>query len=132
MALLAPSRETPRQTAVRRLFCACGLTALIVGSAAFLRWRHLYCLLPVGLVFAAGVLARGAPGPRPGPFAHALPPAGRGPRRALGLAGVWPVLTQADHQGAEYDRVARELASFVARHTPEDALVLTETDSGMS
>ncbi len=126
LSLLAPRDEGKVATALRWLFCACAGSALVVGAAAFIRFRHLYVFAAVACVYAAEVGVR------------AFENAGRGEvgvRRlqagallsliaAVGLLSVLP--RPAEVEGA-FDRRMRTVASFVASNTPADAIVLVES-----
>jgi hypothetical protein len=127
LGLLAPPKEERWQTAARWLFATCGLTALVVGGAAFLRWRHLYLFIPVALVYAAEVARR--------PFSSS-PPAGDAVLRRLRVAALlvavaaseWlPLVPDPDAIEGEGDRRLHTLATFVAQNTPPDAIVLVHS-----
>ena len=132
LGLLAPPKEERRQAAARRLFAACALTAILVGGAAFLRWRHLYLFIPVGLVYAAEVTRR---------LVAVENWAGGALLRRLRIgalllavaASQWlPLIPPPSELRGELDRRLRVLALFVAQHTPEDAIVLVESKTPFS
>ncbi len=123
LALLMPPRESRAQAAVRWLFCLCVLTALLVGAAAFLRWRHLYLFTPLALVYVAEIVSRKLAEPRP---------SGLRWLRATSLvlivatASLGPVWTKPDRT-FDSDYLTRSLGRFVALNTPPDAVVLIKS-----
>jgi hypothetical protein len=133
LGLLAPPKEERWLAATRWLFAICGLTALLVGGAAFLRWRHLYLFLPTALVYAAEVARRlfALPGRTESAGLRHL-------RVAALLIAVattqWlPLVPEELDLAGEYDRRLRALGTFVAQNTPENAIVLVHTrPSGVS
>jgi 4-amino-4-deoxy-L-arabinose transferase-like glycosyltransferase len=123
VAVRAPE-ETREGRHLRWLVLAGFLTALLVGSLFFLRWRHLYCFLPVMILWASALLVR----------------ATRGARRLLPLTlaagvliayGINPLLASVGPEDGHRDRnrFFRNLASFVRENTPKDALVFLDASA---
>jgi hypothetical protein len=106
LAVLVPRRESRQQAVIRWLVCVCLITALLVGAAAFLRWRHLYLFLPVGLVYVAEavdrVLAAGTD--QASPALRRL----RGAALAILACAAWllPAFTYPEHV-ASYEETVR-------------------------
>jgi hypothetical protein len=125
LAVLWPPRESRAQSAVRWLFCACALTALLVGAAAFLRWRHLYLFMPLALVYVAEVVSRALGASIAGTSllrrvrAAAL-------MLMVAAASLGPVWSRPDRTSTA-DYVNRSLGRFVALNTPADAVILVES-----
>ncbi|HVQ29029.1 MAG TPA: hypothetical protein VMV21_05590 [Vicinamibacteria bacterium] len=132
LALLAPPKEESGQAGARCLFAACAVTALLVGGAAFLRWRHLYVFVPVGLVYAAEVTRRlfaveargGSTLLRHLRIAALL--------LAVGASEWLPLIPPPSELQGELDRRLRVLATFVAQNTPENAVVLVDSKASFS
>ena len=132
LGLMAPPKEERWQAEARWLFAICGLTALLVGGAAFLRWRHLYLFIPTAFVYAAEVARR--------LFAGEARTGGTGLRYLRIGALLIAVATSEDlsllpspaEMKAEPDRRLRVLATFVAQNTPENAIVLVDSKPTIS
>jgi 4-amino-4-deoxy-L-arabinose transferase-like glycosyltransferase len=123
ISMLRPAPAGRRERALRHVFYLCVLTAVVIGSAGFLRARHLFGFLPMVLIESAGVVVR------------ALGPRADGERFigslrdiafvvAFGAASLLPVLNSVDEDAREQNRRLKALALFVQQNTPEDALVL--------
>jgi len=132
LGLMAPPKEERWQAAARWLFAICCLTALLVGGAAFLRWRHLYLFIPTALVYAAEVARR--------LFAKEGRTAGAGLRQlrigalliAVAASEWLPLIPAPSEMEGEPDRRLRVLATFVAQNTPENAIVLVDSTPSIS
>jgi 4-amino-4-deoxy-L-arabinose transferase-like glycosyltransferase len=125
MAFLTPRQpEDTERRRFRWLVGALWATALLVGAAFHLRWRHLYSFLPVVILFAADELAHMARGRRLG----RLPALGVVVLAAAAF-GLGPVLDSVGGDGERWDlrnRFYSKLGLFLADHTAEDAVVLLE------
>ena len=125
-ALVAPPSETRRQRRFRWLIYGLVFLALAAGSVFHLRWRHLYGFLPIVMLYNAELVNRlagpGTAGLRAcAGFVVLL--------LAFGMVRVWLVeRSPGDSERVSHERYHDALATFIARKTPAEAVVLTKVD----
>ncbi len=128
-----PPRENVRDTYFRWMIYACIVTALLVGSAFNIRWRHLYGFIPIVMIYVGEFITRVIGAAR-------AETRGRGWANALAIAvlllvlvwaGSGPILANvrpADSAGLNHRY--RQLNRLVSDNTPASALILTQAVTG--